>query len=104
MSDDIAVKSLLADLKLLYPAFVGSVGGAWLHRSEAGIPAFDVGAYRGLERFRRVQEDRRSLGRRIYFAGDYLISPSVEGRVVSGFRAAADLIADVSGADPDSRD
>jgi oxygen-dependent protoporphyrinogen oxidase len=103
MSDDVAVKSLLADLKLLYPAFVGSVASAQLHRSEAGIPAFEVGAYRGLERFRRVQEDRRSLGRRLYFAGDYLISPSVEGRVVSGFRAAADLIADVSGANPGSR-
>jgi protoporphyrinogen oxidase len=102
MSDDVAMKALLADLTLVYPAFLGAITSARIQRSEAGIPAFDVGAYRGLERFRRVQIDRRSLGRRLYFSGDYLISPSVEGRVVSGFRAAADLIADFSGADPAS--
>ncbi|MDG2334709.1 MAG: FAD-dependent oxidoreductase [Myxococcota bacterium] len=94
--DDAVIKSLLADLKLLYPALSGNVAKLHLARSEASIPAFDVGAYRGLERFRRVQADRRALGRRLYFAGDYLVAPGVEGSVVSGFRAAADLIADAA--------
>lgn len=92
--DDGVAKSLLADLENLYPALVGSVAASRLHRSDEGMPAFDVGAYRALRRFRRVQEDRRSRGRRLYFAGDYLIAPGVEGQVVAGFRAAADLIAD----------
>ena len=94
MPDDAVAKSLLADLKVLYPALVGNIGKIYLERREAGIPAFDVGAYRGLDRFRRVQADRRALGRRLYFAGDYLVAPGVEGAVVSGFRAAADLMAD----------
>ncbi len=96
MPDDAVEKSLLADFKILYPAMLGNIGQARLRRREAGIPAFDVGAYRGLERLRRVQQDRRTLGRRLYLAGDYLISPSVEGSVVSGFRAAADLLADAA--------
>jgi len=98
--DDGVAKGLLADLENLYPALVGSVGAFRLHRSAAGIPAFDVGAYRALARFRRVQEDRRSRGRRLYFAGNYLIAPGVEGQVVAGFRAAADLIADARHAAP----
>ena len=104
MSDEGVEKTLLADLKLLYPALVGGMGATRLDRREGGTPAFDVGAYRGLRSFRRVQVDRRSLGRRLYFAGDYLISPSIEGRVVSGFRAAADLVADISGAPLGSAD
>jgi protoporphyrinogen oxidase len=98
--DDGVEKSLLADLETLYPALAGSIGASRLQRSAAGIPAFDVGAYRSLQRFRRVQQDRRALGRRLYFAGDYLIAPGAEGRVVSGFRAAADLIADARGSAP----
>ena len=101
MPGDAVEKSLLGDLKILYPALVGSLGASRLLRSRAQTPAFDVGAYRALHRFRRVQEDRRRLGRRLYFAGDYLISPSIEGRVVSGFRAAADLIADAARPTPD---
>jgi protoporphyrinogen oxidase len=103
MPGDAVEKCLLADLKILYPALVGSLGECRLRRSPAQTPAFDVGAYRALQRFRRVQEDRRSLGRRLYFAGDYLISPSIEGRVISGFRAAADLIADAGGAASEPR-
>ena len=101
MPGDAVEKSLLGDLKLLYPALLGSVTACRLSRSPAQTPAFDVGAYRALRRFRRVQADRRRLGRRLYFAGDYLISPGIEGRVVSGFRAAADLIADAAGRTPD---
>jgi len=97
MPDDGVEKTLIADLEILYPALAGSVGATRLQRRERGIPAFDVGAYRALRRFRRVQEDRRVLGRRLYFAGDYLIGPGIEAKVVSGFRAAADLIGDARG-------
>jgi hypothetical protein len=60
-------------------------------RHAYGAPRFDVGAYRALTRFARVQADRRAAGRRLAFAGDYRIHPSLEGAVRSGERAAAEL-------------
>jgi len=88
-------KGLIAGLERLFPSVAASVAHAVLHRRTESMPRFDVGAYRALERFRRVQSDRRALGRRLYFAGDHLIGPAAEDAVVSGFRAAADLLADV---------
>ncbi|HEM45667.1 MAG TPA: hypothetical protein ENO23_01350, partial [Alphaproteobacteria bacterium] len=93
-ADDVVEKGLLAGFTRLFPGAAARVEEAELHRRAAAVPCFDVGAYRALERFRRVQADRRSLGRRVYFAGDHLIGPSAEDAVVSGFRAAADLVAD----------
>lgn len=87
-------KGLLAGLERLFPSVAASVEHSVLHRRADSVPRFDVGTYRALERFRRVQADRRALGRRLHFAGDHLIGPTVESSVVSGFRAAADLLAD----------
>jgi protoporphyrinogen oxidase len=87
-------KGLLAGLERLFPNVAASVEHAVLHRRPDSLPRFDVGAYRALDRFRRVQADRRALGRRLYFAGDHLIGPTAECSVVSGFRAAADLLVD----------
>ena len=56
---------------------------------------FEVGAYRALARFRNVQSDRRKLGRRLYFAGDYLSGLAADQTVGSGRRAARDLIDDL---------
>jgi protoporphyrinogen oxidase len=61
-------------------------------RHAHGAPRFDVGAYRALARFERVQADRRAAGRRLAFAGDYRVHPSLEGMVRSGERAAAELL------------
>jgi predicted NAD/FAD-dependent oxidoreductase len=44
-----------------------------------------------------VQRDRRSLGRRLYFAGDYLAGPRLEDAVASGKRAADAVINDLTG-------
>jgi oxygen-dependent protoporphyrinogen oxidase len=95
-TDSVVEKGLLAGLARLFPGVAAHVEDAVLHRRPAAVPRFDVGAYRALERFRRVQADRRALGRRVYFAGDHLVAPSAEGAVVSGVRAAEDLCADVS--------
>ena len=75
--------------------------GAALERGPAavflGLPHGEsAGAYRELARFRHVQRDRRSLGRRLYFAGDYLAGPRFEDAVASGARAAVDLAADMA--------
>ncbi len=63
--------------------------GAW--------PRFEVGAFRRLASLRAVQADRRAAGRRLYFAGDWLAAPSLDGAAASGQRAAADLLADLRG-------
>ena len=57
-------------------------------RLPQAAPRFDVGRYRQIARFERTQRDLRARGRRLYFAGDYLVNPSFEGAVVSGERAA----------------
>ena len=87
-------KILLDEFQGLFPDLSMTFRQARLEQREAAVPAFDVGAYRALARFRRAQSDHRERGRRLYFAGDYLISPDAEGRAVAGFRAATDLLGD----------
>lgn len=66
---------------------------ARLFRAKA--PAFEVGHYRRLDRFFAVQRDRRGLGRRLYFAGDHLSGGGFEAALLSGERAAGELVADL---------
>ena len=61
----------------------------------ATLPFFEVGSYRSRAAFRKVQRDRRALGRRLYWAGDYLAGPTFETAVLSGLRAANELVADL---------
>ena len=89
-------KMLLSEFQRFFPDLGITFRQARLEQRECGVPAFDVGAYRNLARFRRAQADHRELGRRLYFAGDYLISPDAEGRAVAGFRAAEDLLQDTA--------
>jgi protoporphyrinogen oxidase len=72
-----------------------AVGFAQLFRHDHATPRFDVGRYRDIARFERVQTDRRGTGRRLYFAGDYLVDPSWEGAIISAERAAAAVEADL---------
>ena len=90
-SDEVVEKSLLAAVSRFHPEAVGRTRFTRLRRSPDGKPNFHVGAYRDLARFAKVQEDRGNAGRRIYFAGDYLIGPSANHAVASGRRAAAAL-------------
>lgn len=87
---------LLGSLDAILPGSSERLRFAHLHRDPLGVPRFEVGAYRAIARFTRVQRDRRGLGRRLYFAGDYLIGPRFEDAVVSGARAAAAAIADLA--------
>ncbi|MAJ61993.1 MAG: hypothetical protein CBC48_19945 [bacterium TMED88] len=93
-TDDVVIKGLISGLERLMPSAAAGVEHVVLHRRGRGRVRFDVGAYRALAQFRRVQEDRRSAGRRLYFAGDYLIGPGPESSVTSGLRAVADFLAD----------
>jgi protoporphyrinogen oxidase len=85
-------KELLAEIERIWPGFGRSVDFTRVFRHRYGAPRFDVGAYRALARFERVQADRRAAGRRLAFAGDYRAHPSLEGMVRSGENAAADLL------------
>ena len=92
--DDVLEKELLRCLVRLYPA-AERVRFARVARWPLALPRFEVGRYRALARFARVQADRAAAGRRLYFAGDYLVAPSVEGAVTAGLRAADALLADL---------
>jgi oxygen-dependent protoporphyrinogen oxidase len=85
-------KELLAEIDRLWPGFGRSVDFTRVFRHRHGAPRFDVGAYRALARFERMQADRRAAGRGLEFAGDYRVHPSLEGAVRSGERAAAALL------------
>jgi oxygen-dependent protoporphyrinogen oxidase len=87
---------LLAASERLHPGLGRSLRFAVLHRDPIGMPRFEVGAYRELARFQHVQRDRRSVGRRLYFAGDYLAGPRFEDAIASGARSAAAVFADLA--------
>ena len=65
-------------------------------RRSLGMPRFDVGRYRAIARFDRVQADRRAAGRRFYFAGDYRVQPSVEGALLSARQVAEEVERDLT--------
>ena len=85
-------KELLAEGDRLWPGLSRSVEFTRVFRHAHGAPRFDVGAYRALARFDRVQAHRRAAGRRLAFAGDYRVHPSLEGMVRSGERAAEEML------------
>lgn len=95
-SDDAIAKELLRHFVRLFPAAAERVRFTAVARWPLGLPRFEVGRYRALARFARVQEDRRAAGRRLYFAGDYLCDPSAEGAAASAERAAAAVHADLA--------
>lgn len=94
--DDVAEKAMLGQFSTLHPRAAARIRFARLHRDDRAVPRFEVGAYREMARFQRVQEDRRAQGRRLYFAGAYLAGVRSENAVASGQRAARALLEDWS--------
>ncbi len=95
--DDTIEKELVAALERLLPGATGAIEAVAIARFPEAYPQFPVGRYRALARFRRVQADRRALGRRLYFAGDHLAGPTAEDAARSGLRAAEEWLADLGG-------
>src|SRR5690606_22638062 len=93
--DDALAKALADAAAACLPGGFEPVGDAIVRRHPAAWPRFDVGAFRRLARLRAVQADRRAAGRRLYFAGDWLAAPTLEGAAASGRRAADELLADL---------
>jgi oxygen-dependent protoporphyrinogen oxidase len=92
MADDVVSKNLMSSLELAIPGIGERIMTTRLGRATA--PFFAVGSYRRLATFQKVQRDRRALGRRLYWAGDYLSGPSFEAASLSGLRAANALTTD----------
>jgi len=96
--DDALEKELTSLLARLVRGAGGALRLARVERHSGAFPRFPAGRYRELARFRRIQADRRALGRRLYFAGDHLAEPTLEGAVRSGLRAADEALHDLGGA------
>jgi protoporphyrinogen oxidase len=94
--DEAVAKSLREAFGRLYPEFERALHFEKVLRVERAYPHFDVGRYRDIARFERVQGDLRRGGRRVYFAGDYLVDPSWEGALASAHKAATAVARDFS--------
>lgn len=95
-ASDVVAKNLLSSLELAMPGIGERV--LTTHVGRASQAFFRVGHYRELANFDKVQRDRRSLGRRVYYAGDYLVGPTFESATRAGQRAADALLADLANA------
>lgn len=94
--DDVVIRRLLAEGERYAPRSFREVQSARVVRFAEGLPRFGVGDYRALGRLRKVEDAERERGRRLAFAGDHLLGPSLEAAVESGFRAADALAASLA--------
>lgn len=95
--EEMLVKQLLAAFARVHPGAESAVMFTKLFRVTRALPCFDVGRYRAIASFERVQRELRGEGRRLYFAGDYLMDPSLEGAIASAHRVAAAVAEDLGG-------
>ena len=89
-------KDLVAAFERVWPGAQRSVDRVRTLRVRHASPRFEVGRYRVLERWERLQRDARAEGRRVYFAGDYLTHPSFEGALASAARATTAAMEDLA--------
>jgi protoporphyrinogen oxidase len=94
-ADEAVAKELVSALDVLRPGLQRSVEFARVLRVRQGAPRFEVGRYRAIARWHRVQDDLRARGRRLYLAGDYLVGPTLEGAAVAAERAAEAVCQDL---------
>jgi oxygen-dependent protoporphyrinogen oxidase len=93
--DGTVSKALIDALGRFFPRIHGAGIFTEVLREKRAVPRFDVGRYRAIADFTRIQTDWRRRGRRIYFAGDYLMGPGWNAALRSGYRAAADVEEDL---------
>jgi oxygen-dependent protoporphyrinogen oxidase len=93
--DDTVCKELIAASGRIFPRIGRDEIFTEVIRLPEAVPRFDVGRYREIAQFDRLQGDQRREGRRIYFAGDYLMGPGLDAALRSGQRAAAAVAEDL---------
>lgn len=82
-----AVERMIAAVEALLPGTRRLISHAKLYRHVDGYPLFYPGYLKHLRAFPRSTQRAR-----VVLAGDYLVSPTVEGAIRSGERAAAQLV------------
>ncbi len=92
--DSVVEKELLGALARALPQASAAIRFREIRRYPHALPHFEVGRYRQLARLRGLDAEQRERGRRLYFAGDHWLAPTLEGAVASGRRAALELAAD----------
>ncbi len=90
MDDHAAAEALLPEVARVLPGVPSSMVEARLARFHHGWSVFGVGHYGRLATFARGAMEGDA---RIALAGDYLVAPTVEGAVASGWRAAERIAA-----------
>lgn len=93
--DDVVAKALRSAFDRIDSPGREEVRFTRLYRTQTFLPCLDVGFFRRLATFQKVQPWLRSQGRRLYFAGDYLCGVRANGRVLSGSNAAQALLEDL---------
>jgi protoporphyrinogen oxidase len=88
LSDDVVEKALLDAFEVFQPGVRNAIESTRLRRVESAATQFGVGHFREIARLERVLDDVRRRGRKVYFAGDYLMGPTWEDALASGHRAA----------------
>jgi protoporphyrinogen oxidase len=94
--DEIVEKELVEAFARVVPRIRGAALFTELMRVREAMPCFEVGRYREIADFVRLQRDQRAEGRRIYFAGDYLMGPGLDAALRAGQRAAGEIDDDLS--------
>jgi oxygen-dependent protoporphyrinogen oxidase len=92
---EVVEKELLVHGERIVPVLSHTPLFTQLARWAYAYPRFDVGRFRAIARFQSIQEQARRDGRRLYFAGDYLGGPSMEGALASAARAADAVLSDL---------
>ena len=87
--DDELAHFLIESATRVLPGLSGRIEAQRLLRFPRALPGFAVGHYRGLARIREALRARPEL--RVFFAGDWLVAPHLEGELASGLRAATEL-------------
>jgi oxygen-dependent protoporphyrinogen oxidase len=88
LSIDVVEKTLLDAFEAFQPGVRNAIESTRIFRIESAVSEFAVGHFREIARLERVLEDVSQRGRRVYFAGDYLMGPTWEDALASGHRAA----------------
>lgn len=92
LPDETIEKELLDALGRFQPGVRATVDFTRVFRTPAARPRFDVGHYRQLRRFHRIESERLGEGRRLVCAGDWRMEPTWNGAVASGVRVARALL------------
>lgn len=81
MSDEQLLGRVCQDLEKIYPGVKGKIVGVDVQRFQYAYPVMTLGAYKRLTRLHEISEGSLLL------AGDYMIYPTFEAAVESGFLA-----------------